>query len=84
MSEKDDLENKIAEMFSERDVLLDELKDIDSAIITVQEQLLDMDDKYVKCKCTQCDGKGWIQEDNNKKVCSTCKQKGYIWLEKYN
>lgn len=74
---------KIKELLVDFELADKEIQEIQQKIETLQEEIMEEDDSFVKCTCPQCSGNGNIKKENKRIICPTCKGNKYIWMNKY-
>jgi len=84
MVSKERVQGKLKDLVDKHNHLVKEVQSVEQEMVSYQELLLQMDDKFVKIKCPQCDGLGYIQEDKGKVICRMCGGKCYVWMEKFD
>lgn len=79
------LKEEIEKLIQERDSLALKINNLNGKIDLKTDEYFESSDNYVKIKCPNCGGRGYVQnqETGKKIVCKGCNTKGYIWLEKF-
>ena len=81
---KVELNDKVEKLVRDRNNIIIKAEEINKQLHILMEQQLALDDSKVKAKCIQCNGQGWIDSGDGKKVvCPICGGSCYMWVEKY-
>jgi len=83
MVTKERVEGKLKDLTEKYKEKIGEIQKIEQEMVSYQELVLQMDDKYVKVKCPQCGGLGYVQGEGKKTSCNMCGGKCYVWMEMF-
>ena len=65
--------------------LIVEIDKLDKEVIGLSEEYYQLNPDYVKIDCLFCNGQGFIEGEDKKRVkCQYCNLKGYLWVKKWN
>ena len=83
MVSKERIESKVKALTEKYTLAIQEIQKIEAELMTYKELSLQLDDRYIRVKCTQCGGLGYIKSDSKKIECNMCAGKLYVWMEAY-
>lgn len=69
-------------LLQERQSHINDIEKITYLLDLLDQYEKENDNSYIKVKCFQCNGSGYITRDNNKMICGMCRGRGYVWGER--
>lgn len=80
-----EIEDEVKSLNRKRMQMVLELNDMEEQIKKLGEMYYEKSPEYIKITCLGCNGLGYIEGDDKKKVkCQLCNLQKYIWAKKFN
>jgi len=84
MKTLEELQDQLKSLIRKRDKQLIDINKSQEEINNLLDQIYEKDPMRVRVRCIQCNGLGYIKDNNDKKkICNICGGKKYNWMNLY-